>query len=146
MGKFEAILKNVSRVVLRGGMFGKVCHVLIVVSVCFAAIACTAGVYWISLIAIGLIFLLCFPILWRIISFADKNPQAAILEGAELLIHEQITLGSKADPHITATIKDYVAPHLVTLPSNERKSLMLPDPPPVDEENSVSQIREEHND
>src|SRR5664279_1278498 len=39
-----------------------------------------------------------------LVSFADKNPQAALLEGAEFLLHEQITLGTKAQPQLQTDI------------------------------------------
>jgi len=47
-----------------------------------------------------LIFIFAFVILWRLINFANKNPQAALLEGAEFLVHEQIELAAKGIPVI----------------------------------------------
>jgi hypothetical protein len=94
----EGILNNVSKIRLKGGVVGKVSVVLIVVSASMLGIAWAVRKPWISVIALVLIFILVFPMLWRLINFADKNPQAALLEGAEFLVHEQITLGMKALP------------------------------------------------
>ncbi|KIC90266.1 hypothetical protein [Flavihumibacter solisilvae] len=66
-----------------------------VISACITLIAGLAGNLWISCAAIALIFILTFVILWRLINFANKNPQAAILEGAEFLVHEQIQMAAK---------------------------------------------------
>jgi len=49
---------------------------------------------------VGGILLLAFVIFWRLINFADRNPQAALLEGAEFIIHEQIVHASKYLPSI----------------------------------------------
>lgn len=77
---------------------GKVCTVLVVVSVSMAVIAWAAKLVWVSIIALGLLFLLCFPILWKLLNFAEKNPQAALFEGAEFLAHEQMQFGMKTTP------------------------------------------------
>ena len=52
----------------------------------------------------GLTFILTFVILWRLINFANKNPQAAIL-GAQFLVHEQIQLAAKGIPSLPNTIQ-----------------------------------------
>lgn len=46
------------------------------------------------------IVLLAMPLLWRIIAFAEKNPGVALLDGAQLLKHEQLRLASKNNPEI----------------------------------------------
>lgn len=94
----EGILQNVSKIKLKGGVVGKVSVILIVASLAMAAIAWSARVPWISITALAFVFALCFAGVWRLISFADKNPQAALLEGAEFLVHEQMRLGMKAEP------------------------------------------------
>jgi hypothetical protein len=92
---FNQLISNVSKVKLQGGIFAKASAVVIIISICIASIATIAGNLWISCGAIVLIFFLAFTILWRLINFANKNPQAAILEGAEFLVHEQIQLAAK---------------------------------------------------
>jgi len=94
----EKALGKVSAVKLPGGVVGKVSLVLIVASICIGGLAGFSKNDWIVGGGIAAIVLLAFPMLWRLINFADRNPQAALLEGAEFLIHEQILLGTKANP------------------------------------------------
>lgn len=77
---------------------GKVCTVLIVIAAAMAVIAWAVHMVWVSVLALALLFLLSFPLLWRLINFAEKNPQAALFEGAEFLAHEQMQLGMKTTP------------------------------------------------
>jgi hypothetical protein len=102
------LIKNVSEVKLKGGIFATASWVVIVVSICLFAVAALAGNVWISCATIGLIFILAFVILWKLISFANKNPQAAILEGAQFLVHEQIQLAAKGVPTIVPNVNSYV--------------------------------------
>lgn len=114
---------------LRGGVVGKVSVVLICVSASMAAIAWAVSMIWVSVLALVLVFALCFPLLWRLLNFADQNPQAALLEGAEFLAHEQMRLGMKSMP---------VLPESAALPQLAPKSSVvedvaaaaLPDPQP----------------
>lgn len=99
------LVNNVSKVTLKGGIFAKTCTVLIMVSISMFGISYFAKNIWISGIAIGLIFIMTFMILWRLINFANKNPQAAILEGAQFLVHEQIQLAAKGVPNLPDTIQ-----------------------------------------
>ena len=89
------LVKNVSQIKLKGGVFEKASRVIIVVSISIFGIAVLLGNIWVSSVAIGLIFIFAFVILWRLINFANKNPQAALLEGAEFLVHQQIQLAAK---------------------------------------------------
>lgn len=72
-------------------------------------------------------FFLCFPMLWRLISFADKNPQAAILEGAEFLLHQQLVQGSKDIPAITGDATTPEAGKIVSLSPREIAELNAPE-------------------
>ncbi|MFA6151245.1 MAG: hypothetical protein WC716_07995 [Chitinophagaceae bacterium] len=106
---FSKLIQNVSKVKLQGGIFAKASIVLIIVSICIASIAALAGNIWVSCGAIGVIFILTFVILWRLINFANNNPQAAILEGAEFLVHEQIKLAAKgvgSFPSLTSNLTE----------------------------------------
>ena len=145
MGKpfdIQTILHNVSKIRLPGGMVGKVCTVLIVVAIAMAGIAWTVKLPWVSALAIVLVFLLSFVMLWRVITFADRNPQAAILEGAEFLLHAQLMLGTKANPQITAVIQDYIEGQAVALLPDEQKRLLLPDPSGEQSKDVASQRKE----
>ncbi len=123
----HSILDSASKITLSGGVVGKVCKVLIFVALAFAIIAWSVKVVWVSAIALGMLFLLCFPILWRIVSFADRNPQAAILDGAEFITMEQLRLGTKANPQLPSGEGDVIEATPVTLSPEERYTLQQPD-------------------
>jgi hypothetical protein len=97
---FDKILGHVSKVKLSGGVVGKACTVLIVTAVCLAGLGMTSGNDWIIGGGMVGILLIVFVMLWRLINFADKNPQSALLEGAEFLVHQQMILGTKTNPTI----------------------------------------------
>ena len=124
----QSILHTASKITLPGGVVGKACKVLIFISLAFAAIAWSVKVVWVSVAALVMLFLLCFVILWRLVSFADRNPQAAILEGAEFLMHEQLRLGTKANPELSAAAQDFVQETPVTLTPEEQETIQQPDP------------------
>jgi hypothetical protein len=63
-----------------------------------AAIAWAAHSVWVCVLALALLFGTGFPLLWRLVSFAERHPQAALFEGAEFLAHEQMQMGMKATP------------------------------------------------
>ena len=124
----RSILDTASKITLPGGVVGKVCKVLIFIALAFAAIAWSVKVVWVSMAALGMLFLLCFVILWRLVSFADRNPQAAILEGAEFIMHEQLRLGTKANPQLPSAEGDFIEATPVTLSPEERATIQEPDP------------------
>lgn len=96
----EKALQSVARVRLSGGVVGRVCQVVMVVSVCFVALASWSGNAWIRAGGIAAVFLFAFPLLWRAVNFAERNPYAAMLDGADLLLHQRMMLGTKAQPTI----------------------------------------------
>jgi hypothetical protein len=124
----QSLLQTASKITLRGGVVGKVCKVLIVIAFVFAAITWSVKVVWVSVAALGLLFLLAFVTLWRLVTFADRNPQAAILEGAEFLLLEQLRLGTKAIPELPAHMKDFIEENPVTLSPEDRQTIQQPDP------------------
>lgn len=124
---FQSLLQNVSKISLPGGMVGKVCKVLIIAAISMAIIAWSVKIIWVSVLAIMLIFILCFVMLWKLISFADKNPQAALLEGAEFLVHEQIKLGTKANPQITLDPANQIEGRPIDLSPKEISEAQQPD-------------------
>jgi hypothetical protein len=123
----DKVLQKVSSIKLPGGVVGKVCAVLIVASVCIGGVAAIAKNDWVIVAGIVAIFLLAFPMLWRLINFADKNPQAALLEGAEFLLHTQMVLGSKANPVITVEPETITEERPVQLPPEEQAQLNQPE-------------------
>jgi len=126
-----SLIRNVSKIRLPGGTVGKVSHVLIVLIVSVAFLCWLAKNMWITGASIGLLFILCLIILWRLISFANKNPQAALMEGAEFLVHEQIIYGSKAQPQFPALPVEFdVGKPIPQLPESEARRLLEPESPP----------------
>ena len=97
---FGKLIKSVTKVKLNGGIFGKTCTVLMVIAVTFFGIVWIANNIWVCVLAISLVSIMAFILLWRLINFANKNPQAVILEGAEFLIHQQIELAAKGIPSL----------------------------------------------
>jgi hypothetical protein len=65
--------------------------------------------------------------LWRLINFANDNPQAAILEGAEFLIHEQMELAAKGIPHLPNIPTLYMEDKPVQIEPEQLQSLNKPD-------------------
>jgi hypothetical protein len=101
----------------------KVARVLICACAAAAAIAWAAHDKWISLIALILMFGLCFPMLWRLINFADKNPQAALFEGAQFLAHEKLVFGTKANPVLPADSSQQSPPPMLASGSESSETL-----------------------
>jgi len=124
----EGMLQNVSKIKLKGGVVGKVSIVLIVISFSMASIAFAVREPWISVLALTFIFILSFPMLWRLISFADRNPQAALLEGAEFLKHEEISMGMKAEPLLHSGGNSSFPTDAIALSADDPEVLME-DPP-----------------
>ncbi len=141
----QKILHNVSKIKLSGGIVGKVCIVLIVVALSMAAMAWSVKLEWVSVIAIILLFILTFVMLWRVINFANKNPQAAILEGAEFILYQQLMLGTKAHPQLAVDTTAFVEDHPVTLTPADQKAIMAPDEQPKSLPASNSQSKEDGN-
>jgi len=124
----HSILDTASKITLPGGVVGKVCKVLITIALAFAVIAWSVKVIWVSVAALIMLFLLCFVILWRLVSFADRNPQAAILEGAEFLMHERLRLGTKTHPQLPEGEEDLIEATPVTLSPEEIETIQETDP------------------
>lgn len=96
------VLSGLSKIKLRGGVVGRICWVLIITVVSIAAIAIVAGAsptgVIIGSISIISIVVLVYRFLNRIIDFADKHPEHALMEGAEIIKFEEIRFGTKANP------------------------------------------------
>jgi len=121
------MIRNVSEVKLRGGLFAKASIVIIVVSLCIFGIAAFLGNMWVSIGAIVLIFTLAFVIMWRLINFANKNPQAAILEGAQFLVHEQMQLAAKGVKEIPQSIDQLTEDKTLIIDDKTKEEAEKPD-------------------
>ncbi len=121
-------LERVKSVNLKGGLVGKTTSLLVVLSVCVSAVCIATKVWWIALVLILPLMGMVFYSLKRCFDFAEKHPQAAIMEGSEFLVHERIMFAQKdrsSDPLLETTINDY-PPQM--LPQDDVKE---PDPPPA---------------
>ncbi|WP_348748396.1 hypothetical protein [Pseudomonas rhodesiae] len=96
----SGLLEKVSKVNLKGGVVGKVCTTLMFVSACLAVVGYSSGEENIKLGSLVLIGVITSVFLWKIIGFADRHPQAALLEGSEFIVHERLKMGSKDNPVI----------------------------------------------
>lgn len=126
---FGQVFEGISKVKLRGGVVGRVCWVLIFSVVAIALIIGAAVAFpsssVVAIIGIVAIILVVCPFLNRIITFADKNPQAALLEGAEFIKYEQIRAGMKSSPMLPpSATEDPKAIKEVAIDPNEA---VLPD-------------------
>lgn len=107
---FGKAINGLAKVTLRGGVVGKVSFIVSLSVLSLTVVAWQASNILISSAAIGLVFLLALIAMWKLISFADRHPQAALLEGAEFLVHEQIVHASKSNPRIEVDLKEKIQP------------------------------------
>jgi hypothetical protein len=124
---FEKALENIKTIKLTGGIFGKTSLVLIVLTICAAAVSLKVDVWWVPLALMLPLIGITFYILKRCLDFAEKNPHAAIMDGAELLVHERIIHGRKGQdmlPDLPLTV-DHEPPPLPL------QDLNLPDQLPL---------------
>jgi hypothetical protein len=119
-----SLTQQISKISLRGGLATKICYVLIFIAIALAMICWAVKSEWVAVIAIVSLFLLSLVILWRLINLAEKAPQAALLEGAELLDHQRMLIGTKATPEVLVKSQDVVPP----VPQIPQQSTDSPDP------------------
>ena len=124
---FNSAISGLSRVTLRGGVVGKVTFAVSLVSIALTAIAWSVSNIWLSAAALLMVFTLTFVMLWRLINFADRHPQAALLEGAEFLVHEQIVHATKTLPAIPLNQIEQVQPEAVEGPAANPELAQIPD-------------------
>ncbi|MGB5957673.1 hypothetical protein [Pseudomonas sp.] len=124
---FDKAIEGLTKITLRGGVVGKVTFAVVFISLSLALIAWSVKNIWISAAALGAVFILAFSMLWRLINFADRNPQAALLEGAEFIVHEQIVHASKSQHRLTAEEVRPIQPEPIEGPSANPEIALLPD-------------------
>ena len=110
---FDRALEGLSKITLKGGVVAKVTFAVVAVSLALTMIAWSVANIWLSAAALFFVFTLSFTMLWRLVSFADRHPQAALLEGAEFLVHEQIVHSSKSMPVIPLDQSIPIQPELI---------------------------------
>jgi hypothetical protein len=91
---------KLSKITLRGGVVGRITWILIFVCLSAMGMVWSVRSEWVTLTGLLLMFATVLILGIKAISFAEKNPQTALMEGAELLIHEQmkIEMGMKSQP------------------------------------------------
>ena len=136
---FDHAIDGLSKVTLRGGVVGKVTFAVTLISIALASIAWTAQNIWLSAAALSMVFILAFTMLWRLINFADRNPQAALLEGAEFLVHEQIVHASKSLPKIPISSFEQIQPEPIEGPAANLEMALIPDQETLPIDNKVGQ-------
>ena len=120
-------LERLKSINFRGGIFGKTTTLLVVLCICVSTVCIATRVWWMALVLILPLMAMVFYALRRCFDFAENYPQAAIMEGTELLVHEKLLFAQKhqtEDPLLQATVIDHQSPEL---PPGEVTS---PDPPP----------------
>ena len=141
---FDSHAPNISKLRLTGGLAGKMCYVLIFLAISMAGIACRIGTELIAILAITIVSFVTLVVLWRLLNLASKNPQSALMEGAEYLAHEQIVMGSKNSPVLISNVQDVVKKEPLEISPSKLKTLnqsekdpdknQLPPSPPSAEE------------
>jgi hypothetical protein len=96
----EQSLRKAQKIKLSGGVVGKTCAVLVTFCISVGTAASFSRSPSVVIVCVSLMFVFSLVTIWRLISFAERNPQAAILEGAEFLIHQQISMGMKDAPNL----------------------------------------------
>ena len=128
---FDRAIDGLTKVTLRGGVVGKVTFAVVLVSTALGAIAWSVSNIWLSAAALTMVFTLSFVMLWRLINFADRNPQAALLEGAEFLVHQQIVHATKALPTLPLPQLEQTQPEPVEGASADSTLAQMPDQEPT---------------
>ena len=122
--------EGASKIKLPGGLVGKTCYVLMAVAGSLAAIVVSIRTEAIGFAAIGALFVSVLVVVLRLIHFAEKRPEVAILEGAEFLRYQQIELARKGTG-VLPTSPTEPSDSADMLPSpHDIEVAMLPDPEP----------------
>ena len=103
---------KLSKITLRGGVVGRITWILIFVCLSAMGMVWSVRSEWVTLAGLLLMFATVLILGSKALRFAEKNPQTALMEGAELLVHEQLkfNMGMKSqpilDPSLTADTSD----------------------------------------
>lgn len=100
--QFEQLIGSATHLRFPTGAFGKTCMLIAIFTFSCAAIAWSARDPWVSALALMIVAIVTGGTLWRLFNFAENNPSAAILEGAEFIRHEQIRLSAKGHGELPA--------------------------------------------
>ena len=123
--------EGASKIKLPGGLVGKTCYVLMAAAGSLAVMVASIRTEAVGFVAIGTLFVLVLVVVLRLIHFAEKRPEVAILEGAEFLRYQQFELARKgvgvlpsSPPESPDSTEKLPSPHDIEV-------AMLPDPEPT---------------
>ncbi|MGD0536014.1 MAG: hypothetical protein ABSC03_00065 [Verrucomicrobiota bacterium] len=120
-----------AKVKLPGGIVGKTCYLLMAIAGALAAIVAAVRTESIGFAAIGALTLIVLPTVWRLIGFADKHPDAAILEGGEWVAY-QIQLAQKGIGVLPDAPPEAAVPEPDHLDALEIEAIQTPDQLPLE--------------
>lgn len=123
--------EGASKIKLPGGIVGKTCYVLMAVAGSLAAIVVAIRTEAVGFAAIGTLFVIVLVVFWRLINFAEKHPEVAILEGAEFLRYQQIELARKGAGVLPSSPPEPSDPTGMLPSPHDIEMAMLPDPEPI---------------
>ena len=106
-GAGRAVVDVVDSVVSRA-LVGRLAWVMILVVAGLAFIVATIGDAYVAYAAIAAISVIVLPVSLATIWFAHKHPTTSMLEGAEMIRHEQIQQASKSQPIIVVPAAEQV--------------------------------------
>jgi hypothetical protein len=125
----DKAIESLKSVRLRGGVFGKVTLLLIVLAIGVCTVAFKSDLWGLTLGLMLPLMGIVFYALKRTFDFAEANPQAAVMEGAELLHHEKILHAAKGQGLLLPEAPVDEAPEPILLEA----AVVEPDAPPTDE-------------
>lgn len=121
----DRAIEGVSKVTLRGGLVGKITFSVVIISIAIAAMVWSVSNIWITGMGMLMVFALAVLAIIKLTNFADRNPQAALLEGAEFLLHQQIIHATKAESKLPQSQLAHAQPADVI--EAESSAAQLPD-------------------
>jgi hypothetical protein len=127
--RLEQIAASAQHIKFPAGAFGKTCMLVALIGFSCAAISWAAPNPYVSTLALFLVSGVAVYALRRAFNFADKNPSAAILEGAEFVRHEELRLAAKNVPQIPYAETTTTAPPDAPAITFDAESANAPDLP-----------------
>jgi hypothetical protein len=99
----------------RGGIFGKMTVLLIVLVICVSTVAFKLG-GWLAVALLLAVMALIGYALRRLFDFANSFPAVAVLDGRELIDYAKVTEARKGVPVIvpTGSVLDHPQPAMIT--------------------------------
>ena len=89
------LVEKATAIKLKGGVFGKTTTLMVVLCICVAAVCIAVRLWWVALVLMLPMMAIVLFSVARCLQFANKNPAAAIMDGAEFLVHEKLTYAQK---------------------------------------------------